>query len=202
MCKHNLKTLLDHHTTHNHPQGSTDSLNKDFDQCDYINLYEDILPAKTRHDLSYIHYNIRGLLSKQQQLSRLLHQLELKGNPIEIVSLNETWLRKDTETKVKIKNYQFVGKSRSGKKGGGVGFLLRNDLKFRERLDLCIASEVTEHYIIELKTESTNVILVSAYRPPNTTETSFLEDLKKTARQTKKGKQKHYHRHRSKHGPT
>ena len=37
-----------------------------------------------------------------------------------------------------------------------------------------------------MKTNSTNVILVSAYRPPNTTETSFLEDLKKLLDKIKK----------------
>ena len=45
-----------------------------------------------------------------------------------------------------------------------------------------------EHCIVELKTDKRNILLVSAYRPPNTNARTFLTEYKKTARQTKETK--------------
>ena len=64
------------------------------------------------------------------------------------------------------------------KKEGGVGFLLRNELIAQKRDDLCIVSENFEHCIIELKGRKRNIILVSLYRPPNTSVKAFLSDYK------------------------
>ena len=59
-----------------------------------------------------------------------------------------------------------------------MGFLLRNELIAWKRDDLCIVSDSFEHYIIELKCRKRNIILVSLYRPPNTTVKAFLSDYK------------------------
>ena len=59
-----------------------------------------------------------------------------------------------------------------------MGFLLRNELIARKRDDLCIVSDSFEHCIIELKGRKRNIILVSLYRPPNTSVKAFLSDYK------------------------
>ena len=59
-----------------------------------------------------------------------------------------------------------------------MGFLLRNELIARKRDDLCIVSDNFEHCIIELKGRKRNIILVSLYRPPNTSVKAFLSDYK------------------------
>lgn len=56
----------------------------------------------------------------------------------DIVAVNETWLRDDTyqQNYVQIPGYNTVFKNRIGKKGGGVGFYLKETLSFKVRNDL------------------------------------------------------------------
>ena len=146
--------------------------------CEYINLFEDQLPDVTKNDLRIVHYNIRGLMGKQHDLSRLMHRMDSKGG-VPIVMLNETWLRPNTVGMIDIKGYKLLSKCRKGRKGGGVGFLVQENLKIRERPDLDIVSNSVEHMTIELKTHKDSVLLCSIYRPPNTSGTEFLSDYKK-----------------------
>ena len=60
--------------------------------------------------------------------------------------------------------------------GGGVGILVNKDLRMRPRSDLHVETQHFEHTIIELKTDTRNIILVAGYRPPNTKEKLFLKE--------------------------
>ena len=72
------------------------------------------------------------------------------------------------------------GIPRERKKGGGVGFLIKHELIYRELTDLNKSSNdpIFEHYFIELKGDHHNVILGSIYRPPNTNLDRFLVEYK------------------------
>ena len=95
-----------------------------------------------------------------------------------VVSLNETWLCKDTETRVNIPGYNYAGLCRIGKKGGGVGFLISEEVKFREhRLDFKDTMTL-EAYCVELKSKGNPVLLVSLYRPPNQPIQSSIRELR------------------------
>ena len=59
-------------------------------------------------NLNNMHWNVRGLLNKQDGLSRLLTMIGVR-NKVNVVSLNETWLCKETETKVDIPGYNYAG---------------------------------------------------------------------------------------------
>ena len=59
-------------------------------------------------NLNIMHLNIRGLINKQDSLSRLLTMLGGR-NKVNVVSLNETWLCKDTENKINIPGYSYAG---------------------------------------------------------------------------------------------
>ena len=122
--------------------------------------------------------NVRGLVGKQNKLQSLLDKLE-NYSDIHCLLLCETWLTEDTKKLIAFNNHSFIGRERNTKKGGGVGFLLRNELIARKRDDLCIASASFEHCIIEIKCRKRNVILVSLYRPPNTSVKAFLSDYTK-----------------------
>ena len=50
--------------------------------------------------------------------------------------LCETWLTPETKNLIKFGNFTYSGIERKEKKGGGVGFLIKNNLIFRERTDL------------------------------------------------------------------
>ena len=79
----------------------------------YVN--PDCLDDLSEINLNIMHLNICGILNKQDSLSRLIMNLGGR-NKVNVVSLNETWLRKETEQKVNIPGYTYVGKYRTGKK--------------------------------------------------------------------------------------
>ena len=87
--------------------------------------------------------------------------------------LNETWLKENSH--VTIPGYDLVSKPRPNKKGGGVGFLVKKGLVYRERTDLALDSKICENMVIELKCDRKSLLLCSAYRPPNTNPNDFLD---------------------------
>ena len=128
-------------------------------------------------NLNIMHLNICGLINKQDSLSRLLTTLGGR-NKVNVVSLNETWLCRDTETRVNIPGYNYAGSCHIGKKGGGVGFLISEEVKFREhRLDLKDTTTL-EAYCVELKSKANPVLLVTLYRPPNQPIQTSIKDLR------------------------
>ena len=88
--------------------------------------------------------------------------------------LNETWLQKETLNKLSFPGYLLISKERIGKKGGGFGILLSNFYKSRQQTDLSLNSTNFEHLIIEVKTKKSSVIIMTAYRPPNTSAKEFM----------------------------
>ena len=145
------------------------------DVCDYISPEQVKDLTCTPNDLSILQLNVRGLINKQEGLARLISKGE--RNKVNLVLLCETWLRKDTVNKVKIPGYNIVSKIRQGKRGGGVSILIDDQLQYRERPDLTnTVSQNFESLSIELKTNSSSLLLVSGYRAPNSSETEFIKE--------------------------
>ena len=117
-------------------------------------------------NLNVVQLNIRGLVSKQAQVSELLNKLE-KSLEIHALILCETWLTPINKKLIDINNYVYSGTERVNKKGGGTGFLLCKNVIFWERTDLKINAVTLEHHIIKIKCRKRNILLVSVYRSPN-----------------------------------
>ena len=151
-----------------------DSLN---DYCTYLDYdeYEEL--SSKGQNLSIIQLNIRGLLGKLNDLSSLIK----KGNEnkISAVLLCETWVRTEPRKLVSIPGYDIFSKERVGKKGGGVGILLDKQLVGKRRPDLEINSRQYENIVVELKRNTQNILLVSGYRAPNTSQNEFITDFVK-----------------------
>ena len=81
-------------------------------------------------------------------------------------------MTKESEKRIDINGYDYYGKIGETKKGGGVGFLIRNNLRYKPRPDLCKNCSPVENCVIEV---DKSVILCSTYRPPNTSAKKFLE---------------------------
>ena len=147
----------------------------DWDICDYIDPVQ--LPiSKNDHDLLILQWNTKGLRGKYDTLTDFLNNvLEQKAD---IIMVNETWLNNQSPPLLLITGYKFVGKPRSDRKGGGVGFLIRDDVIFRGKENLEIKSKTLENIVIEIKGKS-NLLLCSGYRPPNTDLVEFLASYDK-----------------------
>ena len=79
--------------------------------------------------------NIHGLISKQTDVYLPLKSITQMSR-VDIVILVETWLTAESESRINIPGYVFVGTPQLHKKGGGVGFLIRENISYINRCDL------------------------------------------------------------------
>ena len=91
-----------------------------------------------------------------------------RSDPLE--NMTQTW---DTYS-----IYDYVGKERKGKKGGGVGILISQTQKYHERNDLLLPNSPFKAIVVELKTNNESILLCSLYRPPNQNADEWLSELK------------------------
>ena len=169
-----LKSLREQCTSNNE---SDLGFNLD-DRCDYID-HDQLQEMKTcKSSLFILQLNCRGIKSKLDEIEDLL--AEIKQPDIDI--LGETWLKEGEEGFVDIKGYTYEGTNRKHKKGGGVGFLVKDRLIYKRRPDLSKNCQHNsyEHYFIELKGSSYNAIIGSLYRPSNTYVDKFLVEYNDT----------------------
>ena len=158
-----------------HPKLDVNSFNNDTyhdweidDNCDYI---YDIDHVQT-DDFVIIQTNIRGILSKRSLLIDLLES-SVKNRSPDVVLISETWLTPNSPELV-IPGYDFVHKCRQDKKGGGVGILVSNKLRYTEIPDLASNMRDNETISIEIALKSGKKCIISSmYRAPNTTPAAF-----------------------------
>ena len=158
------------------------------DNCEYID-YDSVGNIKTsQKDLRVVQINTRGIKSELDKLDTLISDLK---EP-DIIIISETWLKKGEENFIKIKGYKFEGIHREHKKGGGVGFLIKKGLIYREMTSLNKnnSDPTFEHFYLELKGDQNNVILGSIYHPPNTNLDKFMVEYKNSLEQLTKLKNK------------
>ena len=101
---------------------------------------------------------------------------------IDIVILCETWLTKESEHRISVLGYTYYGDHRKHKKGGGVGFLVSEELIVKEAHEYDMMCQHMESSFIELKLNDSNIIIGSLYRPPNTSTKDFVNDFMELTR--------------------
>ena len=89
--------------------------------------------------------------------------------------MSETWLTNDEN--INIPDYNFIGNGRSNKRGGGVGCLIRKDLRYKRRKELETFNQFIETICIEIYSKSNNVIIAIVYRPPGQSVNDFFSAL-------------------------
>ena len=120
--------------------------------------------------------NIRSLTPKLTQLKNVAADY-----PTDIIALSEIWT--PYQKYVQLTNYHpIIAKTGpSNRNGGGVGLYINRKLKSEPHNELnnlkfklleIVASTITT-------TQNTKLIIISAYRPPNTSVPQTLEDLEK-----------------------
>ena len=111
----------------------------------------------------------------------------LNDYKFDIIALTETWLQDNNQHQqnyVQIAGYNPpVFKNRSGKKGGGVGFYVKESITFKERKDLTKHHESLEVLFIEIQGRNKNnpSLICVAYQP-SSNETDKLEWLEQFER--------------------
>ena len=102
-----------------------------------------------------------------------LLESSVKNRSPDIVLISETWLT-PTSPELVIPGYDFVHKCRQDKKGGGVGILVSNKLRYTEIPDLASNMRENETVSIEIVLKSGKKCIVSSmYRAPNTAPSAF-----------------------------
>ena len=184
MCVHNLKKPADHLGNSLNPLSFIED---ECDSCDYLDPSEGMTWHSTRKDLTLLQFNIRGLINKQNDLLGLVNKITGK-NQLDIMMLQETWISNSNEHLVNIPGYKVYLNNRARKKGGGVAVLVNSELKSRKLPDLCINEPHFESCLVEIQLDSCKIAAGSIYRPPNTTEKSFIKSLSNTITKLKQTK--------------
>lgn len=124
------------------------------------------LPSKRGFKLASL--NITSLIAHLDELRVLLDN----NNIIDILSINETKLDESIkDSDVHIPGYEIVRRDRN-RHGGGVCFYVKNSINFSIRNDLNMDS--LENLCLEIrKPRSKSFIVVTWYRPPNSTVDIF-----------------------------
>ncbi len=103
--------------------------------------------------LKVMHLNTQSLVSNFNQLN-----LKLSSYPFDVVALSETWLKENKLLLdyVNIPGYDLIYNNRETIRGGGVGFYVKQTLKYKRRKDIEEKSKDLEHVWMELPGHNKN----------------------------------------------
>ena len=149
------------------------------DACDYLDVDARKQLQHDPNSLTLIQLNVRGMIGKLTEIKHPINNSVGEAD-IDAVMLCETWLNQTNYPRANIPGYKLLGNIRSGKLGGGTGILIHNSLWCRQRKDLELNTDIFKHTVVELKTNTRNILLVSGYRPPNTNASKFLKEYRDT----------------------
>ena len=154
------------------------------DNCDYVDYDSAIKLENT--NLSLVQLNIRGMYNKLPELIHLTDRLT-DSRPLDVLMLCETWLTKHTPS-FSVPGYNIIRNDRLRRRGGGVSVLVSKRLKTKDRPELTISSPKPECCGIEIIKKTNPIIVISAYRLPNTNPVEFITRLTSTIHTIKKDK--------------
>ena len=141
-----------------------------YEHCDYVSRH-----AKKPSDLSIVQLNVRGIISKT---SKILHFLN-NTHKADIILLCETWLTPFSPT-INVPGYKFYHIDCQNKREGGVGILIKSEIRHTLDVKLRFESECFENISLCIELRNGKKLLVSSmYRPPNTDARKFLDEYGK-----------------------
>ncbi|XP_072180116.1 uncharacterized protein [Diadema setosum] len=124
-------------------------------------------------ELLLLHYNIRSLNKKIDQLQIFLNQVK---SDCSVIGISETWINNLPSSFFSIPGYTFHSNNRLDRKGGGVGFFVTNNLKVKILKDLNIMCDSLECIFIEIElSKQKNIVVGEVYKPPSSNFRDFLD---------------------------
>ena len=160
-----------------HEDESSPHFNAYMDDVKYIlpNDYNDMIDNVCKENnniLSVVHFNCRSIKKNFDNFCSVIASISC---PFSCIAMSETWLS-DSES-IQVPGYNFFGKGRANKRGGGVGCLVKDGIKCRQRTDLDIFNPHIETVFIEIYSKVDNIVLAIVYRPPGQNVNEFLSSL-------------------------
>jgi exonuclease III len=124
--------------------------------------------------LTVLHINCRSITHKLTDINEIIEKLQ-----VSIVALSETWLEADLEDSIQVPGYNFIGKARVGERYGGVGLLIKNNIKFQQYKPKEGQKEhkTYESLFIKIFLKKSTPIVGVIYRPPGQQLSDFNEEI-------------------------
>ena len=139
------------------PQPSISNIHTDTQSIQYDDTITANYPQKTHsknEEWLIMYSNARGMKGKIASLTCILNDMQPQ-----LFLLTETQLRSNVG--ITIPNYTFYGKSREKRIGGGVGLLVRNDI--RQNIYIHTSNRNLEIIWASVRRKKTHPILIGAY---------------------------------------
>ena len=153
-------------------------LDDENDHCDYFEVDTGNSWISNSEDLIYIQLNIWGLINKQGDLINLINKIA-GSHKVDVITLQETWITNANVHLINFPRYKHYGLHRKGRKGGGVSVLVNNELTSHEYNSLNVNENHLESCFVEIKLQDKKLLVGSIYRPPNTDDRKFNENMLK-----------------------
>ena len=150
------------------------------DKCDYVDIEDCVNLNPNCYNLIVMQLNVRSLLSNQSALNQLLRYLENRKSKVDLILLCETFLTGQSQRSVSFPGYKFISTECVNRKGGRTGILVREEIMYKVRADLCPFVEgMIESTFIEIVAKNRKSIVVgSLYKPPDKHPNIFNNSLK------------------------
>lgn len=115
-------------------------------------------------NLTLAYVNARGIKSKIASLKTVL-----KDNNVDIMVMVETNLK--PMEKVKVEGYRWVGRNRTAKTGGGLGFLIHNSISSNFTVEPFTDSPIEDLWIVTTLADNTRLCIGAYYGKQETCST-------------------------------
>ena len=121
-----------------------------------------------RKHFSVAHLNTQSMTSTFTEFEAMLSQ-----HQFDLITMSETWLKENKTllNHLEIDGYKKDFRNRDAKRGGGVGFYMKSDIKYKDRNDIQALDQTIEHQWLEFtgKTMLSNILIGIVYQPSSKT---------------------------------
>ena len=174
MCLNNApKVRLDELSVTHDLLTRLDLQSKHEDNCHYTDLPN---VCASRKNLTVLHLNIQGLLSKISDLKSYLSDMLKQGIFPTLILLCETFLNKNAVNLCKIKSYDLITKHTGTRKDGGIAIYVHESVSYTRCADLEFdIDKIVESLFIEITSNDKTIVIGELYHIPNSDAALFNE---------------------------
>ena len=109
--------------------------------------------------------NCRIAIWNARSVRNKIIELREKAKDYDIIGITETWLSPNDN--FRLKGYNTYRKDREGKKGGGLGILVKNDIRVKVREDVTWLKNKTEILAVTVNLDNEDIDIIVIYKQPN-----------------------------------